>query len=288
MPAPRVIVLGLGAMGSAAAYRLAERGAEVIGLDRFAAVHAQGSSHGDSRIVRRAYFEHSDYVPYLDLAYRGWDELSARTRTPLLNRVGALMIGRPDSPVVAGTLASAQRWDLPHELLDAGTMATRYPQLRLHADEVAVLERDAGFVRPEQVVRAQLDLARAAGADLRHGVRVQTWEATPSGVRVIADGESITADRLVLTAGAWTGGLLDGALPLRPVRTVMYRFQPLDPRRSSPSASPRSSTTSMPATRSTASATSARSTTRAAPCPPRRSASTTGSRTPTPTTWTAR
>ncbi|MEO9237970.1 MAG: FAD-dependent oxidoreductase, partial [Jatrophihabitantaceae bacterium] len=107
-----VIVVGLGAMGSAAAYQLARRGQRVLGIEQFTPAHSFGSSHGGSRIVRKAYFEKPDYVPLLVRSYQLWDELSASYGEQLFNRCGALMIGRPDSPVVAGALASAQRWNL--------------------------------------------------------------------------------------------------------------------------------------------------------------------------------
>lgn len=217
-------------MGSAAAAALAARGAEVIGLERFDPVHDRGSSHGDSRIFRKAYFEHPDYVPLLDLAYDAWARLEAAVGAPLLTRCGALMIGRPDSEVVAGTLASVERWGLDHELLDTAAMTARFPQFRLRADDVAVFEADAGFVRPEVVVRAQLDRAGALGADLRFGVLASGWEQRGDGVEVVADGDTIVADHLVITAGAWAGrALAASGFPLQPARAVMYRFAPDDP-----------------------------------------------------------
>lgn len=230
MAAPRVIVWGLGGMGSAAAASLAARGADVIGLERFHPVHDHGSSHGDSRIFRKAYFEHPDYVPLLDRAYDAWARLEAATGEPLLNRCGALMIGAPDSAVVAGTLASVQRWDLAHESLDAAAMARRFPQFRLRPHDVAVFEADAGYLRPEVAVGAQLRRAEAAGAALRFGVRATDWEPRGDGVAVAVDGETIEADHLVITAGAWAGtALAASGFPLQAARAVMYRFAPDDP-----------------------------------------------------------
>lgn len=224
-----VIVLGLGGMGSAAAWHLAERGARTLGVEQFGAGHDRGSSHGGTRIVRRAYFEHSDYVPLLSRAYELWDALAERTGRPTLVRTGALMIGAPDSPVVRGTLASAERWNLPHRVLDTADMARRYPQFALRGGECGVYEADAGYVGPEATVRAHLDLAAAAGADLRFGVRAG-WGLAENGVEVDLGDRRVRADRLVLSAGAWTSALLAGRTwpqpPLRVVRRVMHFLAP--------------------------------------------------------------
>ncbi|MFN2518400.1 MAG: N-methyl-L-tryptophan oxidase [Jatrophihabitantaceae bacterium] len=222
-----VIVLGLGGMGSAAARQLARRGAAVLGLEQFTPAHALGSSHGDTRIVRTAYFEHPDYVPLLRRAYRLWDELGAAIGRPLLVRTGALMIGAPDSAVVTGTLASAHRWDLAHELLDAGQLRQRYPQFRLRSHEVAVFEADAGYVDPEDTVRAHLTLARRDGAELRFGAKVTAWRPDGDGVLVDFDGGRARARSLVLAAGAWTAALAPGlGVPLRVGRRVMHYLSP--------------------------------------------------------------
>ena len=198
-----VIVIGLGGMGSAAAYQLARRGQRVLGLEQFTPAHTLGSSHGGSRIVRKAYFERPDYVPMLVRAYTLWDELSADFGEQLFTRNGALMIGRPDSPVVAGALASARQWDLPHELLDAAAMRERFGQFALPADQVAVLDLDAGFIRPEVAVLANLELAADAGAELWFDTVVESIELGPGGVHLSAGGEQLTAPKVVLATGAW-------------------------------------------------------------------------------------
>jgi sarcosine oxidase len=128
-----VIVLGLGGMGSAAVRHLASRGVRVLGLEQFTPAHALGSSHGDTRIVRMAYFEAPDYVPLLRRAYELWDALEADTGRRLFTRTGALMIGAGESEVVRGTLASVKRYDLPYELLDRAAMARRFPQFALRS-----------------------------------------------------------------------------------------------------------------------------------------------------------
>jgi sarcosine oxidase len=223
-----VIVIGLGAMGSAAAAALARRGAAVLGIERFGAVHDRGSSHGASRIVRMAYFEHPDYVPLLRRAYAGWARLEAATGRSLITWCGALMIGHPDGAVVAGTLDSVRRWDLPHELLDGAAMAAAFPQFVLGDGEVAVFERNAGVVHPEGAVRSQLDDAAAHGALLRFESAVSGWDIADGGVVVDAEGVRVSARRLVITAGPWAQRLLDHRFPLDPVRTVTYHYAPPD------------------------------------------------------------
>jgi sarcosine oxidase len=223
-----VIVLGLGGMGSAAVRHLARRGARVLGLEQFTPAHALGSSHGDTRIVRMAYFEAPDYVPLLRRAYELWDELAADTGRELFVRAGALMIGAPDSEVVRGTLASVERYDLPHELLDRAAMARRFPQFALRAGEQAVFERNAGFVNPEVVVRAHLDLAARDGAELRFETPVTSWRAGAGGVVVHTAGGDFAGRRLVIAAGAWADRVVSGlGVPLRVARRVMHYLQPV-------------------------------------------------------------
>jgi sarcosine oxidase len=215
-------------MGSAAASALARRGVDVLGVERFGAVHDRGSSHGASRIVRMAYFEHPDYVPLLRRAYDGWARLEAASRQRLIAWCGALMIGRADGAVVAGTLASAQRWELPHELLDRAAMTASFPQFALGSDDIAVFERNAGVVHPERAVRCQLDEAAAHGADLRFDTAIAGWELADGGIVVDVGGERVTARRLVVAAGPWAGSLFERRFPLDPVRTVTYRYAPPD------------------------------------------------------------
>ena len=220
-------MVGLGGMGSAAAAALAERGARVTGFEQFSPAHDRGSSHGDSRIVRQAYFEDPAYVPLVRRAYEGWERLSADAGEPMVTWSGALMIGRPDADVVAGTLASVRSWDLPHEVLDQRAMAQRFPPFRLEPDEVAVFEPRAGFVRPEVAVRAQLARARRAGAELHFGAPIEGWQLAGDGVTVHVGGVEHHGDRLVITAGPWTSKVLaDCGLPLAVKRAVMYQFEP--------------------------------------------------------------
>jgi sarcosine oxidase len=226
----RTIVLGLGAMGSAAAVAIARRGVDVLGVEQFTPLHDRGSSHGDSRIVRMAYFEHPDYVPLLRRAYDGWARLEESCGRSLIRWTGALMVGRPESPVVAGTLASATRWELPHEVLDRAAMAERFPQFNLAAHEMGVHERNAGVVDPEAALGVLHVAARAAGAALQFESLVDGWDIGRDSVTVRVGGEEVAAEHLVVAAGAWAAKLLGAAVSLTPVRTVTYHFEPIGER----------------------------------------------------------
>jgi sarcosine oxidase len=221
------IVAGLGGMGSATAYQLAGRGKRVLGLERFHPAHDRGSSHGRSRIIRQAYFEDPAYVPLLLRAYELWERLERETGEELMTLTGGLMIGRREGELVSGSVRSAEKHGLPYELLDTDEIRERFPPLSPDPGTVALYEEKAGFVRPEETVRAHLDRASSLGADLRFGEPVVSWEASESGVRVETQGGSYEAERLVITPGAWAPQLLaDLGLPLEVTRQVMYWFEP--------------------------------------------------------------
>ena len=230
MAAYDVIVVGLGAMGSTAAYQLARRGQRVLGLDAFPAGHTLGSSHGESRIIRMAYFEHASYVPLLQRAYELWAGLQQQAGFELMRLIGGLFIGPPDGELVSGSAHSARTYALPHALLDADEVRRRFPALQPRPDEVALYEERAGVLFPERCIQAHLDLARAAGAELHHAELVQDWSADPDGVWVATAQGRYTAGYLVLTAGAWLGKLLATLeLPLQAERIPLFWFEPVAP-----------------------------------------------------------
>jgi sarcosine oxidase len=224
------IVLGLGGMGSAVAAHAASRGMRVLGIEQFGPAHARGSSHGESRIIRQAYFESPDYVPLLRRSYELWDALAAQTGTMLRAQTGGLFVGRADTPVVAGTLVSANRWGLAHRIYDAHELRARFPVVTPRDDEIGVYEAVAGAVFPEAAVRAHLDVAAERGAELRFGVRVAGWDAGDAGVRVrLDDGTHVCAEALALCAGAWFAGIApELGILLRVERNVQFWFAPLD------------------------------------------------------------
>ncbi|WP_320775312.1 N-methyl-L-tryptophan oxidase [Streptomyces sp. CRN 30] len=226
-PTYDVIVIGLGGMGSAAAHHLSARGARVLGLEKFGPVHQRGSSHGGSRITRQSYFEDPAYVPLLLRAYELYEELERATGREIAVLCGGVMVGRPESGPVAGSLRSAREWDLPHELLDAAEIRRRFPTLTPGDDEVALFERKAGLLRPENTVAAHLQLATRRGADLHFEEPMTRWEPYRDGVRVHTAENTYTAGRLVICPGAWAPRLLsDIGVDVTVERQVMYWFRP--------------------------------------------------------------
>jgi monomeric sarcosine oxidase len=217
-------------MGSAVAAHAAARGMRVLGLERFGPAHARGSSTGESRIIRQAYFESPDYVPLLRRTYELWDALTARTGTTLRAQTGGLFVGRPETPVVAGTIASAKRWQLAHAIYDARELRRRWPAVTPLDDEIGVYEAIAGAVFPEAGVQAHLNDAAANGAELRFGVEATGCDAGGHGVRVtLADGAQIEATRLAICAGPWFARIApELEIPLRVERNVQFFFAPLD------------------------------------------------------------
>jgi len=222
-----VAIVGLGAMGSAAASELARRGADVIGFDRFAPPHAWGSSHGDSRIIREAYFEDPVYVPMVQRAYELWRELERASGAALLQVTGGLMIGAPGSALVDGALRSARLHALPHTLLSAAELRARFAQLHPEPGMVGVWEPRAGVLAPEACVRAQLELARRRGATLCLDEPVDHWQAHGGIVTVATARGRYRTRQLVVSAGAWVAALLpELRLPFRVERQLLHWFEP--------------------------------------------------------------
>jgi sarcosine oxidase len=227
------IVLGLGAMGSAAAYQLAKRGERVLGFDRYAPPHSLGSSHGDTRITRLAIGEGDHLVPLVMRAHEIWREVERETGENLLMANGGLILSS-DQPTsfthVEGffqnTVAAAQKFGIAHERLDASAIRRRFPAFKVRDNEIGYYERDAGFLRPEACVDAQLRLAKRNGAELRTNETVLRFEESSSGVQVETDRGIYQADRLIVTAGAWLPRLLGGdcAKLFRIYRQVLHWF----------------------------------------------------------------
>lgn len=226
-----VIVIGCGGVGSATLWQLARRGARVLGIEQFDGVHDRGSSHGHTRVIRQAYFEHPDYVPLLVAAYDLWRELEHDWEKKLYYDIGLLEAGPPDGVVVPGVLASARKHDLAVEQLDAVEVERRFPGFRLQEGTSAVFERDAGYLLVEDCVQAHLDRAVALGAELKTRTAVREWRVENGVVRVDCDDESFTASRLVLATGAWSGPLLGRlGIRLRVVAKHLHWYANDDPR----------------------------------------------------------
>ena len=213
------IVLGLGAMGSAALCQLARRGNGVLGIDQFSPPHALGSSHGDTRITRLAIGEGEQYTPLALRSHQLWRELEKETGTKLLTTCGGLIIssGAKTSRTHVenffdNTVAAARKYAIAHEVLDATEIRRRFPRFNLAVDEQGYLERDAGFLRPEACVRAHLMAAELRGAEIHREERASRFDASASAVTVTTDKETYEAGTLIVTAGPWLPELVDRRL----------------------------------------------------------------------------
>ena len=222
------IVVGVGGMGSAALFHLARRGQRVLGVERFDIPHDLGSSGGATRIIRLAYYEHSSYVPLLARSYELWRKLEAEARERLLVITGSVDASEEGGRIFSGSLASCLEHGLPHEVLTAEELAARFPGYRLPPATMAVLQPEGGFLLPERCIVAHVELALAAGAEVRARERVVEWEPGGEGVVVRTDRGEYAGDRLVLAGGAWMSELM--RLPLvQAERQVLGWFQPLRP-----------------------------------------------------------
>jgi sarcosine oxidase len=228
MAAFDVVVVGLGAIGSAALYHLARRGQRVVGIERFYPGHERGSSHGETRIIRLGYFEHPSYVPLVRAALQAWRELEAHSGRKLLDISGVIEIGAPDSVLIRGTLDSARQHSLTHEVLDAVTLTRRFPAFRVPPEFVAVLQPDGGFLMAEAAIHTFVGLAEAAGAQIRLGETVHEVRLRAGSARLETNRGSIDAGSVVIAAGAWAPSLLPALPVLRVTRQVLAWFAPLD------------------------------------------------------------
>ncbi len=225
-----VIVIGLGAMGSAVTAYLAENDHRVAAFDRYTPPHSQGSSHGLSRIFRQAYWEDPRYVHLLLRARELWDKLERDSGTKLLHRTGGLMIGPEDGQLVRRSEESARQFGLSHEMFSAQELKRRWPAFRTKAGDVGLLEHNAGYLTPELCVEQQLIQAARAHARLHYNEPVLEWSANPGSVSVRTARGVYSAEHLIITAGPWAPEVLaEMGLPLRVTRQVQYWFEPKEP-----------------------------------------------------------
>jgi sarcosine oxidase len=228
-----VVVLGLGAMGSAAAWQLAKRGRRVLGIDRFSPPHAHGSSHGETRITRLAIGEGPHYSPLAQRSHEIWREIESATGEDLLTVTGGLIISSPSRTAklhvddfFANTLAAAKLYRIAHEVLETEEIRRRYPQFRVRDGEIGYFEAGAGFLRPERCIAAQLRLAKSLGAEIRTGETVLRFEAGSDAVVIHTEQQIVRAKKLIISAGPWLPKLIgEGyAGAFRILRQVLFWF----------------------------------------------------------------
>jgi sarcosine oxidase len=227
------IVLGLGAFGSAALYQLAARKNKVLGIDRFSPPHAFGSSHGDTRVTRLAIGEGAHYTPLALRSHEIWRDLEKKTGASLLTTDGLLIISSAAKRSVthvdeffANTRAAAEQFGIEHEVLTATEIRRRFPAFNVADNELGYFEPGAGFVRPEECIRAQLALAQQAGATIHPNEMVLGFDASDSAVTVTTDHGTYACGNLIVAAGAWLPQLVgrDIAKLFSVYRQVLYWF----------------------------------------------------------------
>ncbi len=228
-----VIVLGLGAMGSATVYQLAKRNCKVLGIDQFAPPHNFGSTHGDTRITRQAIGEGEQYTPLSLRSYEIWDELEKQSGEKLLEKCGGLIISSGAKTAVnhvpeffENTVASAKKHAIKHDILDASQIRERFPQFKVQDNEIGYYEYEAGFLYPEKCVQVQIDLAEKNGASIHKNEKVESFEEQDGLVTVKTNIGEYKAKKLIITAGAWFSEMMNEKYSkfFKVSRQVLYWF----------------------------------------------------------------
>jgi len=205
-----VIVIGVGSMGSATCYYLAKRGYKVLGLEQFDISHEFGSHAGQSRIIRKAYFEHPDYVPLLEKAYDSWKQLEQETGEQLYFKTGLLYAGTSNNEIIKGVKLAASLYNIELEKLDSKDVADRFSQFNFPKTFDVLFEPEAGFLPPEKAIRFYASQATKNGATIHSNEKVIAWEKKGSGVTVKTDKQTYQCNKLIITAGAWAGKMIPG------------------------------------------------------------------------------
>src|ERR1044072_7169290 len=228
------IVVGLGAMGSAAVYQLAKRGAKVLGIDRFRPPHDLGSSHGETRITRQAIGEGEEYVPLAIRSYEIWREIEAETGTEsggLLTVSGGLVMASTvntnslhgSGNFLGQTISCAEKYGIKHSVLAADEIRRQFPQFAINRDEIGYYENEAGFLRPENCIKAQLELAQKYGAEIHFAEKVLSFD----GNEVATEKGKYPAARIIISAGPWVNEFVSEEYwdIFKIYRQVLYWFQ---------------------------------------------------------------
>ena len=218
-----VIVIGVGSMGSASCYWLAKRGYKVLGLEQFTIPHELGSHGGQSRIIRKAYFEHPDYVPLLKKAYENWHQLEELTGNTVYFRTGLVYYGLPGRALIKGVKKAAALHDVRLENITRQQSLTQFPQFHVPEYFETIYEPDAGFIPPETAISFYKEEAEKNGAVIHMNEAVIEWKKENNGMKVVTDKSTYYSKKLIITAGAWAGKMLPQlGTELKVTRQVMH------------------------------------------------------------------
>src|SRR6187401_1128254 len=197
-------------MGSAACYYLSKRGYKVLGLEQFDITHEFGSHAGQSRIIRKAYFEHPDYVPLLERAYENWEKLEWETDKQVYYKTGLLYAGKPTNEIITGVERAAGLYNIDLDQMNITAAADQFPQFKFPDDFEILLEPEAGFITPEKAIRLYASQAKKNGATIHSNEKVIDWKKEGTNIVVKSDKDSYHCNKLIITAGAWAGKMIPG------------------------------------------------------------------------------
>ncbi|HEX6171578.1 MAG TPA: N-methyl-L-tryptophan oxidase [Chitinophagaceae bacterium] len=205
-----IIVIGVGSMGSAACYFLSKRGYKVLGLEQFDVSHEFGSHAGQSRIIRKAYFEHPDYVPLLERAYKNWKALEWETGKQVYFKTGLLYAGNPNNQIIRGVEESAALYKIDLDQLNSVAATDQFPQFKFPDGFEILFEPEAGIITPEKAIRLYANEAKKNGAIIQSNEKAIEWKKNGDGVIINTDKDSYQCNNLIITAGAWAGKMIPG------------------------------------------------------------------------------
>jgi len=208
-----VIVLGVGSMGSSACYHLAKRGYSVLGIEQFDIPHEHGSHTGQSRVIRKAYFEHPDYVPLLNRAYENWSSIEAESGVDLYYKTGLLYFGKPDHLLIKGVLESSSLYDIELQKIRKQKLMDDYPQFAIPEDYEAYIEPDAGLVTPERSILTYVERSINYGAHINTNEKVLSWSSESESIEVKTSKGVYSCKKLVVSTGSWLKKVVSGLLP---------------------------------------------------------------------------
>lgn len=229
MPEKRfdAIVLGVGSMGSATCYFLSARGYQVLGLEQFSIPHESGSHTGQSRIIRKAYFEDAGYVPLMERAYENWKQLEELTGEQVYFKTGLLYVGPPDHLVMKGVKEAALRHKIELRFLNREQASSVFPPFTIPKRNEVIIEPDAGFIKPEKAITLYKQEAEKKGAVIHSHETVVDWKKEKDGIEVITDKSTYHCRKLIITAGAWTNKMISGLpVALKITRQVIAWVRP--------------------------------------------------------------
>ena len=204
------IVIGAGSMGSSACYHIAKRGLSVLGIEQFTIPHEKGSHGGQSRIIRKAYFEHPDYIPLLHKAYENWKEIEERSGEKLYEEAGLLYTGPRGNELIEAVRRAARMYQIPLIGYSHAELKTAFPSINIPADYDILFEPEAGLLYPGKCIKAFVEEAINLGAVIHTNEKVKEWKVEGDKVMVTTDKDQYSCKKLVITAGAWSAQMIPG------------------------------------------------------------------------------